>query len=227
MIATYRDIANRLPDATRLDQYQLDVTRLDQFAPVKAALGGRPIDLLVANAAIAHDPMRLGALDFEFGRRILDTNTLGPLRLVETLLDNVKASEQRKILFVTSRMGSIASNLSGGHYVYRASKAGLNAIARSLAIDLFQHGIIVVMLHPGGVQTSGGNPKSPLTVAPLLRFVLVSFLTHLANRGPSSQADPQLRCVAEVGDGGAAWSAFQVRARLDVVQTSAAHALHV
>ena len=83
---------------------------------------------------------------------------------METFVDNAAVSEQRKIVMVTSRMGSIASNISGGHYVYRASKAGLNAMARSLAIDLFKRGIIVTMLHPGGVRTRGGSEKAPLTV---------------------------------------------------------------
>jgi NAD(P)-dependent dehydrogenase (short-subunit alcohol dehydrogenase family) len=62
-------------------------------------------------------------------------------------------------------MGSIASNLSGGHYGYRASKAGLNAIGRSLAVDLFPRGITVAMLHPGWVSTAGGSPEAPLSAA--------------------------------------------------------------
>jgi NAD(P)-dependent dehydrogenase (short-subunit alcohol dehydrogenase family) len=88
---------------------------------------------------------------------------LGPLRLVETFHDNVAASDQRKIAMITSRMGSIGANISGGHYVYRASKAGLNALSRSLAVDLFREGILVTMLHPGGVRTRGGTPDAPLS----------------------------------------------------------------
>ena len=63
----------------------------------------------------------------------------------------------RRVVLVSSRMGSITNNLSGGHYGYRASKAGLNAIGRSLAIDLFRRGITVAMLHPGRVNTAGGG----------------------------------------------------------------------
>jgi NAD(P)-dependent dehydrogenase (short-subunit alcohol dehydrogenase family) len=164
VIATYRDIAHRLPESTGLAHHQLDVTRIADFSAVKSALGGRPIDVLVSNAAIAHDPMRLGELDFDFSARMLDTNVLGPLRLVETFRENVAASGQRKIAMITSRMGSIGANISGGHYVYRASKAGLNALSRSLAVDLFPEGIIVTMLHPGGVRTRGGTPDSPLSI---------------------------------------------------------------
>jgi NAD(P)-dependent dehydrogenase (short-subunit alcohol dehydrogenase family) len=164
VIATYRNIAHRMPDSAGMAHYQLDVTQIADFKAVKSALGGRPIDLLVSNAGIAHDPMRLGELDFDFSTRMLDTNVLGPLRLVETFRGNVSASGQRKIAMITSRMGSIGANISGGHYVYRASKAGLNALARSLAVDLFREGIIVTMLHPGGVRSRGGTPDSPLSI---------------------------------------------------------------
>jgi len=79
------------------------------------------------------------------------------------LVDNVAASSQKRIVFVSSRMGSIGANLSGGHYGYRASKAGLNAIGRSLAVDLFQRGITLFMLHPGRVNTAGGGADAPVT----------------------------------------------------------------
>ena len=84
---------------------------------------------------------------------------------MEAFVDNVAASTHRKILLITSRMGSIGSNLSGEWYAYRASNAGLNAIGRSLGIDLFRRGILVTLLHPGGVKTRGGGPRSALEVA--------------------------------------------------------------
>lgn len=89
-------------------------------------------------------------------------NTVGALKLVETFLPNLVASTERKIAFVSSRMGSIGSNLSGGAYGYRASKAGLNAIARSLALDLYGQGVIVVVFHPGRVKTEGGGAGAPI-----------------------------------------------------------------
>jgi NAD(P)-dependent dehydrogenase (short-subunit alcohol dehydrogenase family) len=165
VIATYRDLANQGPAAANIRHRALDVTRLADFKALKDELGAAPIDVLIANAAIAIDPMRLGTLDFELAARILDINTLGPLRLVDMFVDNVAASGERKIAFITSRMGSIGSNLSGEWYAYRASKAGLNAIGRSLAIDLFKRGIIVTLLHPGGVKTRGGGPRAPLEIS--------------------------------------------------------------
>jgi NAD(P)-dependent dehydrogenase (short-subunit alcohol dehydrogenase family) len=165
VIATYRDLANRLPDQPGMRHLALDVTDFAQFDAAKRAIGGTPIDILLSNAGIGRDPGVLGALDFAFVQRVLAVNTIGPLKLVETFVENVAASTERKLAFVTSRMGSIASNLSGAHYAYRASKAGLNAIGRSLALDLFRRGIIVVMLHPGWVATAGGGEGAALTPA--------------------------------------------------------------
>ena len=156
VLATYRDLANRLTDAS-MGHFALDVTDFAQFAALKIELGDTPIDLLVSNAGIGLETGQIGSLDFDYMQRIVQTNTLGPLKLVDTLVDNVAASAMRRVVLVSSRMGSITNNLSGGHYGYRASKAGLNAIGRSLAIDLFRRGITVAMLHPGRVNTAGGG----------------------------------------------------------------------
>jgi NAD(P)-dependent dehydrogenase (short-subunit alcohol dehydrogenase family) len=161
--ATYRDLANRLPDQA-MKHFALDVTESAQFDAIKTTLGDAPIDVLVSNAGIGLDSGQLGALDFAYVQRMLAVNTVGPLKLVETFVDNVAASAQKRIVFVSSRMGSIGSNLSGGHYGYRASKAGLNAIGRSLAIDLFRRGITLAMLHPGRVNTAGGGADAPVKV---------------------------------------------------------------
>ncbi|MEO6623476.1 MAG: SDR family oxidoreductase [Burkholderiaceae bacterium] len=161
--ATYRDLQNALPAQPSLRNCALDVTDMAQFAALKETLGDTPIDVLVSNAGIGMDTAALEALDIAYVQRMLATNTVGPLKLVQTLVDNVAASQQRRIVFVSSRMGSITLNLSGGHYGYRASKAALNAIGRSLAIDLFRRGITLVMLHPGSVMTAGAGPQAPLT----------------------------------------------------------------
>ncbi|MDN2564871.1 SDR family oxidoreductase [Aquibium sp. A9E412] len=165
VVATHRDIANAIAGVEGIRNLPLDVTRPEAFVALKRALGAEPIDLLVSNAGIGLDTGRLGALDFGYVRQMLEVNTMGPLRLVETLADNVAASGERRIAAVTSRMGSIGLNLSGGHYGYRASKAGLNALMRSLAVDLFARGITVVLIHPGWVDTAGGGGGGALAVA--------------------------------------------------------------
>lgn len=162
--ATYRDLANAADD-TRLHHAALDVNDFGQFDALRRRIAGRPIDLLISNAGVGLDVGPLGALDFDHVQRMLAVNLVGALKLVETFVDNVAASRLRRIVLITSRMGSIASNLSGGHYGYRASKAGLNAVGRSLAIDLFPRGVTVAMIHPGWVATAGGGPDAPLSAA--------------------------------------------------------------
>ena len=164
VIATYRDPANRLPEGRGLRHFALDVTKFDHFDALKRELGPEPIDILISNAGIGLDTRTLGSLDFDYVHRMFAVNTAGPLKLVETFVDNLAAGAIRRLVFITSRMGSIALNLSGGHYGYRASKAGLNAIGRSLAIDLFPRGITVVMIHPGWVNTAGGAGDAAVPV---------------------------------------------------------------
>ncbi|MGQ4879163.1 SDR family oxidoreductase [Billgrantia sp. LNSP4103-1] len=128
----------------------VDVTRAGDMAHVVDALEGKRLDLLINNAGLLHDES-LGSLDFDTIREQMEVNAYGPLRVTEALLDNLGAGS--KVANVTSRMGSIADNDSGGRYGYRASKAALNAFGKSLAIDLKPRGIAVAQLHPGYVQT--------------------------------------------------------------------------
>ena len=102
------------------------------------------------NAGMLHDES-LGALDFDAIRAQMEINAYAPLRVTEALLPCL--GEGAKIANITSRMGSIADNDSGGRYGYRASKAALNAFGKSMAVDLAPRGIAVAQLHPGYVQT--------------------------------------------------------------------------
>ena len=91
-------------------------------------------------------------------------NTIAPLALVEAFVDQVAQSEMKVIALQSSRMGSIRENGSGAAYGYRGSKAALNAIGKSLSIDLKDRGIVVLILHPGWVKTDMGGPNGQLTV---------------------------------------------------------------
>ncbi len=128
----------------------IDVTREESLERLVAALQGQTIDLLINNAGVLKDDT-LGTLDIASLRLQMEVNAFAPLLLCEALLPNLHAGS--KIANITSRMGSIGDNDSGGRYGYRASKAAFNAFGRSLAIDLKERGIAVAQLHPGFVKT--------------------------------------------------------------------------
>ncbi len=131
----------------------VDVADDDALAALAQHLGDTRIDTLVLNAGILAKES-LGEIDsdgFDSMRRQFEVNALGPLRVAQALLDRL--ADGAKIGIVTSRMGSVADNDSGGRYGYRASKAAVNAIGKSLAVDLHPRGIAVFLLHPGYVAT--------------------------------------------------------------------------
>jgi len=136
---------------------KLDMTDHAGIAAFAASLGGRPVDILLNNAGIGRPHPPFGETDYANWRRILETNLLGPMKLTETLVENVAASELKMMAFVSSRMGSIALNQSGGSYAYRSSKAGLNMLVKGLAIDLAPRHISVIALHPGWAATEPGG----------------------------------------------------------------------
>ncbi|MDX2213872.1 MAG: SDR family oxidoreductase [Oculatellaceae cyanobacterium bins.114] len=112
------------------------------------------IDVLINNAGIAKR-VTLDDLDFDSIREQFETNAIAPLRLTQALLPQLKAGS--KIALMTSRMGSIADNTSGGSYGYRMSKVALSMAGKSLSHDLKPQGIAVAILHPGLVQTRMTN----------------------------------------------------------------------
>ena len=131
----------------------IDVTDGDALDALARRLSVVRIDTLVLNAGVL-ERESLGDIDeagFDSMRRQFEVNALGPLRVAQALLDNL--ADGAKVGIVTSRMGSVADNGSGGRYGYRASKAAVNAIGKSLAVDLQPRGIAVFLLHPGYVAT--------------------------------------------------------------------------
>lgn len=132
----------------------VDVTNAAAIAALAQQLKGKSIDLLINNAGIFQHE-QLGNIDYESVQQQFLVNAEAPLRVTEALLDNLASGA--KIAFITSRMGSIADNSSGGYYGYRMSKAALNAAAMSLTRDLKPRGIAVAILHPGYVQTAMVN----------------------------------------------------------------------
>jgi len=134
----------------------VDVATDAGIAALVAAVGSRPVALLVNNAGILVWGDRLGELNVEGIRRQFEVNALAPLRLTDALRERLAPGA--KVAFVTSRMGSIDDNSSGGAYGYRMSKAALNMAGKSLAVDLRPRGIAVAILHPGMVKTDMVGP---------------------------------------------------------------------
>jgi NAD(P)-dependent dehydrogenase (short-subunit alcohol dehydrogenase family) len=128
----------------------VDVTSDEAVDRLKEALGERALDRLVNNAGIL-ERTSLDHLDFESIERQFRVNAMGPLRVTAGLRDRL--AEGGKVFIITSRMGSIEDNSSGGSYGYRMSKAAVNIAAKSLAVDLEDAGIAVFVLHPGFVAT--------------------------------------------------------------------------
>ena len=160
------------PELEKLEvrvEADVDVTDDRSVAALAERLGDESIDVLVNNAGLLASEA-LGRLDFDSIRRQLEVNALGPLRVTQALLPRL--SEGSKVAIVTSRMGSIADNSSGGSYGYRMSKAAVNAAGVSLARDLAGRGIAVVLLHPGYVRTrmtgNNGNVEPAEAAAGLL-----------------------------------------------------------
>ncbi len=127
-----------------------DVTDAEAVARLAERFEGRSIDVLINCAGILSDES-LEDLDFDRIRRQFEVNSLGPLRVTAALRENL--AKGSKVAIITSRMGSIEDNTSGGRYGYRMSKAAVNMAGRSLAKDLENDGVSLAILHPGFVRT--------------------------------------------------------------------------
>ncbi len=137
-----------------------DVSDDDSVKRLKDTLGEQRVDILVNNAGILRQD-KLGELDYDEMSEQFRVNALGPLRVTEALLDNLRKGS--KVIIITSRVGSIEDNSSGGYYGYRASKTAVNQIGTNLRHELLPRGIAVALLHPGLVATelTGGRGIDP------------------------------------------------------------------
>ena len=146
-----------------IEIHALDVTDYARMAALSAELAGRPIDILLSNAGIfGAKGVGFGAVDPAEWREVLEVNTIAPLMLAQAFVEQVAASERKLIAVISSKVGSIADNGSGGGYVYRSSKTAVNQVVKSLSIDLAGRGISAISLHPGWVKTDMGGPNAEI-----------------------------------------------------------------
>jgi NAD(P)-dependent dehydrogenase (short-subunit alcohol dehydrogenase family) len=154
--------------AKQHDKVRLHAVDVRDDASVQAmakTIGDDSVDVLVNNAGVMGKMTSLENVDLADALATFDANALGPIRTTRALLPNLKKAERPRVANITSGMGSIGDNSSGGAYAYRMSKAALNMANKSMSIDLRDRGIVTVVVNPGWVQTDmgGGGAPTPVT----------------------------------------------------------------
>ena len=162
VIATCRSTSSELNSLAVRVEEGIDITSGDSVVQLRENLKNTKVDVLIQNAGIA-EFNSLSNLDPQSILHQFEVNALSPLCFVQTMLSHL--SKSAKIAFISSRMGSIEDNSSGGSYGYRMSKVALCMAGKSLAIDLKPNGIAVALLHPGLVRT-GMTSFTPQGIAP-------------------------------------------------------------
>lgn len=149
----------------RLEPIRIDVSDHDTIARAAEALADRPVDVLINNAGVfgpnsgQHNDWRqtFGHMDYEIWADVIRINTMGPFRMAEAFIDNVAKSEQKKLITISSSIGSIGDPEKGQHFAYRTSKAAVNMAMAKLADSLASQKIIVGLLDPGWCRTDLGG----------------------------------------------------------------------
>jgi NAD(P)-dependent dehydrogenase (short-subunit alcohol dehydrogenase family) len=146
----------------RVSVHALDVADHGAIDALAKELEGEALDVLLNNAGAFGDRAGFGSSDYDTWTRMFQVNSLGPMKMAEAFVPHVERGERKVIASVTSKMGSIGDNTSGSYYIYRSTKAALNMITKSMALDLGGRGISAVVLHPGWVKTDMGGMSAPL-----------------------------------------------------------------
>lgn len=139
------------------------------------AIGGDAVDVLVNNAGVMGKMTSLENVDLADASATFDANALGPIRVTRALLPNLTKAARPRVAHITSGMGSIGDNTSGGAYAYRMSKAALNMANKSMSIDLSDRGIVSVVVNPGWVQTDMGGGGAPTPVSESVSRMIAIF----------------------------------------------------
>jgi len=145
--------------------HALDVADHVEIDRLGQILADESIDLLINNAGVYPDSDKsgFGHTDYAEWIQAFRINTMAPLKMAETFAAQIARGRQKTIVTITSKMGSIADNSGGGSYLYRSSKAAVNMVVKSMAIDLKPLGIIAVVFHPGWVKTDMGGPNAMIS----------------------------------------------------------------
>ena len=168
-----------------LEICELDLLDSDSPNILSNFLVNKPIDLFINNAGvIGQSAQHFKSISLNPWIEVLKVNLIAPLLITQSIIKNIEKSSEKRIYILSSKVGSIEDNKSGGMYVYRSSKTALNQIVKSLSIDLKPIGISVISLHPGWVRTEMGGPNALISVEESVNgmFGVISN-TNISNSG--------------------------------------------
>ena len=171
VIATCRDSSSATElqalaaNNENLNLKNLDVSDEQSMAAFATELKDTPIDVFISNAGV------YGPRDANFGNvgsseweQVIRVNAIAPMLLTQLIIGSLRQGTDKKLVYVTSKMGSIDDNKGGGSYIYRSSKTALNSVVKSLSVDLACEGFSVAVVHPGWVRTDMGGPNGLIDV---------------------------------------------------------------
>ena len=164
VIGTARDPAAATELRAIIERIEtLDVADAASVAALAKRLDGMAIDILINNAGVGgRDDNDLASIDFEQMQNTFAVNAFGPLRVIQSLMPNLRLGQRKLVIGMSSQLGSIERS-NGGMYAYRASKTALSQFNKILASELGPQGFVFTVLHPGWVQTEMGGANATLT----------------------------------------------------------------
>ncbi|MEE2773846.1 MAG: SDR family oxidoreductase [Pseudomonadota bacterium] len=180
VLATCRDL-NQAPELRRLQRqfpeslevFEVDLLTKDFVDRIKSVLRNRAIDIFINNAgAMGPKNQDFQSISLNPWVAIMHVNVMAPLLIAQSIVSNLVLGHDKKMFFLSSRVGSISENTGGGRYIYRSSKSALNQVVKSLSIDLLSQEISAVALHPGWVLTDMGGPNALVTVDESIRGMI-------------------------------------------------------
>ena len=167
-----------------LEILELDLLEENSENTLSDLLSDKPVDIFINNAGVGNSNQRFGVVSSKPWLELLKVNLIAPLTFTQAIIENIKKGSDKKIYFLSSQLGSIGDNTSGGMYIYRSSKTALNQVVKSLSVDLKPIGITVISLHPGWVKTDMGGPNAPVSIDESVKGMMkVIDTTDIGNTG--------------------------------------------
>jgi len=167
-----------------LEILELDLLEENSENTLSGLLSDKPVDIFINNAGVGNSNQRFGVVSSKPWLELLKVNLIAPLTFTQAIIENIKKGSDKKIYFLSSQLGSIGDNTSGGMYIYRSSKTALNQVVKSLSVDLKPIGITVISLHPGWVKTDMGGPNAPVSIYESVKGMMkVIDTTDIGNTG--------------------------------------------